>query len=100
MFIERFAPGLRERIAAVRTDTPQGLWCDNPNNVGGDINGGSTDLAAFIARPRLAVDPYWLGVDSYCLCSSSAPPGGGIHVMCGHLAARTALKRSGASRAR
>jgi phytoene dehydrogenase-like protein len=45
VFIERFAPGLRERIAAVRTHTPQDLWCDNPNNVGGDINGGSTDPA-------------------------------------------------------
>jgi phytoene dehydrogenase-like protein len=98
--IERFAPGFRERIAAVCTHTPQDLWRDNANNVGGDINGGSMHLAAFIARPRLAADPYWLGVDSYYLCSSSTPPGGGIHGMCGHLAARAALKRRNASSAR
>ena len=91
--IERFAPGFHERIAALGTHAPHDLWGDNANNVGGDINGGSMNLAAFIARPRLAADPYWLGVDSYYLCSSSTPPGGGIHGMCGHLAARTALKR-------
>jgi len=53
------------------------------------------DIRAFFARPRLAVDPYWLGVDSYYLCSASTPPGGGMHGMCGHLAARAALRRLG-----
>lgn len=91
--IERFAPGFRERVAALRCHSPQDLARQNANNVGGDINGGSMDLATFIARPRLAADPYWLGVDSYYLCSSSTPPGGGVHGMCGHLAARAALKR-------
>jgi phytoene dehydrogenase-like protein len=91
--IERFAPGFRERIATVRTHMPQDLFNANPNNVGGDINGGATDLAAFIARPRLSFNPYWLGVAGHYLCSASTPPGIGVHGMCGHLAARAALKR-------
>jgi phytoene dehydrogenase-like protein len=91
--IERFAPGFRERIVAQHVHTPLDIERQNPNNVGGDINGGSMDLRAFIARPRLAVDPYWLGVDGFYLCSSSTPPGGGVHGMCGHLAARAALRR-------
>ncbi|CAN3128019.1 phytoene desaturase family protein [Mycobacterium sp. smrl_JER01] len=93
--IERFAPGFRERIAATAVQTPADLERDNPNNVGGDINGGAMDIASFIARPRLSADPYWLGVGSYFLCSSSTPPGGGVHGMCGHLAARAALRRLG-----
>jgi phytoene dehydrogenase-like protein len=91
--VERFAPGFRERIVAQRVHTPLDIERQNPNNLGGDINGGSMDLRAFIARPRLAVDPYWLGVDGFYLCSSSTPPGGGVHGMCGHLAARAALRR-------
>ncbi|MDP7722468.1 NAD(P)/FAD-dependent oxidoreductase [Mycobacterium sp. TY814] len=93
--VERFAPGFRDRIAAVAEHRPRDLQRVNPNNVGGDINGGSMDIRAFFARPRLAVDPYWLGVDSYYLCSASTPPGGGVHGMCGHLAARAALRRLG-----
>jgi len=91
--IERFAPGFRERIVAQHVHTPLDIEQQNPNNVGGDINGGSMDLRSFIARPRLAADPYWLGVDGFYLCSSSTPPGGGVHGMCGHLAARAALRR-------
>lgn len=91
--IERFAPGFRERIVAQHVHTPIDLERQNPNNVGGDVSGGSMDLLAFIARPRLAVDPYWLGIDGFYLCSSSTPPGAGVHGMCGHLAARAALGR-------
>jgi hypothetical protein len=86
-------PGFRDRIAAVRTHAPLDIERENPNNIGGDINGGSVDLGAFIARPRLAVDPYWLGVGGFYLCSSATPPGGGVHGMCGHLAAQAALRR-------
>ena len=64
----------------------------NPNNVGGDINGGSMDLRTFFARPRLSPNPYWLGVKGHYLCSSATPPGGGVHGMCGHLAALSALR--------
>jgi phytoene dehydrogenase-like protein len=91
--IERFAPGFRERIAAVHTDTPRNPFAANPNNVGGDINGGAVTLAGFLARPRLSLSPYWLGVPGHYLCSASTSPGIGVHGMCGHLAARAALKR-------
>lgn len=90
--IERFAPGFRDRIAAMAVTSPADLERHNPNNVGGDINGGSMDLWTFFARPRLSADPYWLGVDGHYLCSSATPPGGGVHGMCGHLAARSALQ--------
>lgn len=93
--IERFAPGFRERIAMIKANAPQDLEDDNANNVGGDINGGSMDLRTFVARPRLSNDPYWLGAGGFYLCSSSTPPGGGVHGMCGHLAARSALRRMG-----
>ena len=90
--VERFAPGFRARIEAVVRRTPDDLERDNPNNIGGDINGGAMDIAQFIARPRLAVNPYWTGVQGHYLCSSSTPPGGGVHGMCGHLAAQAALR--------
>ena len=93
--IERFAPGFRERIAAIHVSTPRELQRSNPNYVGGDINGGALDLVNLIARPRLSLDPYWLGVDGHYLCSSSTPPGTGVHGMCGHLAALSALRRDG-----
>lgn len=98
--IERFAPGFRECIAAVKAHSPHDLERANANNIGGDINGGSMDLRTFIARPRLSSDPYWLGADGFYLCSSSTPPGGGVHGMCGYLAARSALRRGDLSRDR
>jgi phytoene dehydrogenase-like protein len=90
--IERFAPGFRDRIATAAVCRPCDFARDNPNNVGGDINGGSMDLRTFFARPRLSANPYWLGVKGHYLCSSSTPPGGGVHGMCGHLAAHSALQ--------
>lgn len=93
--IERFAPEFRDRIAAIAACSPADLERGNPNNVGGDINGGSMDLRSFFARPRLSANPYWLGVPGHYLCSSATPPGGGVHGMCGHLAARNALKDHG-----
>jgi phytoene dehydrogenase-like protein len=91
--IERFAPGFRDRILAAVARGPDDLQRENPNNIGGDINGGSMDLLQFVARPRLAPNPYWTGVPGHYLCSSSTPPGGGVHGMCGHLAALAALRR-------
>jgi phytoene dehydrogenase-like protein len=98
--IERFAPGFRDRIAATAVHTPADIERQNPNNVGGDINGGSMDLVTFFARPRLAANPYWLGVTGHYLCSSATPPGGGVHGMCGHLAARSALQQHRKHRSR
>lgn len=93
--IERFAPGFRDRIETVVRRSPADLERENPNNIGGDINGGAMNLAQFVARPRLSPDPYWTGVTGHYLCSSSTPPGGGVHGMCGHLAAKAALHRAG-----
>lgn len=90
--IERFAPGFRDHIAATAASGPADFERVNPNNVGGDINGGSMDLRTFFARPRLSPNPYWLGVKGHYLCSSATPPGGGVHGMCGHLAALSALR--------
>jgi phytoene dehydrogenase-like protein len=65
----------------------------NANYIGGDINGGLQDLRQVFARPTLRRDPYSTPVKGLYLCSSSTPPGGGVHGMSGHLAARSALRR-------
>ena len=91
--IERFAPGFRERVVARATRLPADLERDNPNYVGGDIGGGVQDLRQTLGRPVLSANPYATPVPGVYLCSSSTPPGGGVHGMCGHLAARAALRR-------
>jgi len=93
--IERFAPGFRDLVLARHTMFPADLERHNPNNVGGDVAGGSHGGLQLAARPRLALDPYRIsmaGLDAY-LCSSSTPPGAGVHGMCGWWAAQSALKR-------
>ena len=64
----------------------------NANLVGGDIAGGATDLRQVLARPVLAINPYATPLDGVYLCSSSTPPGVGVHGMCGYHAAQAALK--------
>ena len=91
--IERFAPGFRDRILARRAHTPADLEHCNENRVGGDINGGAANLMQLLARPTLR-QPYTTPRQDLYLCSSSTPPGGGVHGMCGHLAALTALRRT------
>ncbi|HEX6684507.1 MAG TPA: NAD(P)/FAD-dependent oxidoreductase [Candidatus Limnocylindrales bacterium] len=90
--IERFAPGTRERILfkAVRTTTELAAY--NPNFVGGDIATGANTPRQVALRPRLALDPYHLGVPGYYICSAATPPGAGVHGMCGYHAARSALR--------
>jgi phytoene dehydrogenase-like protein len=90
--LERFAPGLRERVVAVRTTTPAGFAADNPNLVGGDITGGALSLRQLVARPRLSPVPYATALPGTYLCSASTAPGAGVHGMCGHHAARAALR--------
>ena len=90
--IERFAPGVRDRIIDVESVGPAALERFNPNNVGGDIGGGANDLRGLLARPRLSPDPYATGVPGVYLCSSSTAPGGGVHGMCGYRAAHAALR--------
>ena len=91
--IERFAPGFRERILALHATTPAELEAYNPNNVGGDMSGGRMDLGQLFTRPAIRLDPYSTPDPRLFLCSSSTPPGGGIHGMPGFHAARSALRR-------
>jgi phytoene dehydrogenase-like protein len=91
--IERFAPGFRDRVIARATRLPADLERENPNYVGGDIGGGVQDLRQTIGRPTISANPYATPLPGVYLCSSSTPPGGGVHGMCGHLAARAALGR-------
>ena len=89
--IERFAPGFRDVVIARSVRTTADLEASNPNLVGGDIAGGALDGLQLLARPRLTLQPYRLGDGAY-LCSASTPPGAGVHGMCGHHAARAALR--------
>lgn len=89
--IERFAPGFRDRILARHTMNASELEQYNPNYVGGDINGGVQDLWQFFTRPTIRPVPYTTPVKGLYICSSSTPPGGGVHGMCGYFAAQAAL---------
>jgi phytoene dehydrogenase-like protein len=89
--IERFAPGFRELVIGRSVMGPAGLERHDRNLVGGDINGGSAALGSLVARPVLSATPYRSPVRGLYLCSASTPPGGGVHGMCGYLAARAAL---------
>ncbi|MBD3401422.1 NAD(P)-binding protein [candidate division GN15 bacterium] len=89
--VERFAPGFRDTILARHTLNTAGLEAYNANYVGGDINGGIQDFRQLLARPVLQWNPYATGQPGVYLCSSSTPPGGGVHGMCGYHAARAAL---------
>jgi phytoene dehydrogenase-like protein len=90
--IERFAPGFRERILARHTMNPVQLEAHNPNYIGGDINGGIIDIGQLFTRPALRWSPYRTSEKGLYICSSSTPPGGGVHGMCGYHAAQRALK--------
>lgn len=88
--IERFAPGFRARILARHAMGPAGMERRNANLVGGDINGGAAGFDQLFLRP--AASTYRTPVRGLYLCSSSTPPGGGVHGMCGYHAARAALE--------
>ncbi len=90
--IERFAPGFRDRILARHTMNTAALQEHNPNYIGGDINGGAIDITQLFTRPVLRSSPYRTSVKGIYICSSSTPPGGGVHGMCGFHAARRALQ--------
>jgi phytoene dehydrogenase-like protein len=91
--VERFAPGFRERVLARHVLGPAGLERYNANYVGGDINGGLQDLRQLVTRPVASPAPWATPLDGVYMCSSSTPPGGGVHGMCGYLGARAALRR-------
>jgi phytoene dehydrogenase-like protein len=91
--IERFAPGFRDCVIARKVSTPTILQSMNENLIGGDISGGAMTLSQFFFRPTAL--NYYTGTPNLYLCSSSTPPGGGVHGMCGFNAARLALRMSG-----
>jgi phytoene dehydrogenase-like protein len=90
--IERFAPGFGELVLARSALGPADLQAYNANYVGGDINGGAAELRQLLTRPVVRVDPYSTPDPRVFICSSSTPPGGGVHGMCGWFAARSALR--------
>jgi phytoene dehydrogenase-like protein len=93
--IERFAPGFRELVVGRHCMTARQLERYDANYVGGDIAGGMSDLGQLFFRPAAKLDPYATSAPDVFLCSSSTPPGGGVHGMCGYWAARSVLRRWG-----
>jgi phytoene dehydrogenase-like protein len=89
--IERFAPGFRDCVVARRVSSPADLEKMNANLVGGDIGGGAMDIRQFLFRPTWK--HYATSAKDIYICSSSTPPGGGVHGMCGYHAAKMALSR-------
>lgn len=89
--VERFAPGFKDQILAKNTMNSSQIEAYNPNYIGGDINGGIIDIGQLFTRPALRLSPYRTSAKGIYICSSSTPPGGGVHGMCGYHAAKTAL---------
>jgi phytoene dehydrogenase-like protein len=90
--IERFAPGFRDRILGRHAMPPCAMQEYNANYIGGDINGGVQDLRQMFTRPTSSWRPYRTGTPGIYICSSSTPPGGGVHGLCGYFSAQTALQ--------
>jgi phytoene dehydrogenase-like protein len=90
--VERFAPGFKDLIVGRSAMNAADIEQRNPNYVGGDINGGVQDLRQLFTRPVARPVPYATPLDGLYICSSSTPPGGGVHGMCGYFAARSALR--------
>ena len=91
--IERFAPQFRDCILARSTMNAVQMEQYNANYVGGDINGGVQDICQFLTRPTARIVPYSTPVKGLYICSSSTPPGGGVHGMCGYHAAQAVLRK-------
>ncbi len=90
--VERFAPGFQSRVLARHTMSPDEMEAYNANYIGGDITGGVQSFLQLFVRPLGRWSAYSTPVRGIYLCSSSMPPGGGVHGMCGHFAAKLALK--------
>ncbi len=93
--IERFAPGFQSTIIKRHKMFPSDLQAHNANYIGGDIVGGAQGFLRLFVKPLGSLSAYSTPVPNYFICSSSMPPGAGVHGMCGHLAAKLALKKIG-----
>jgi len=98
--VERFAPGFRDRVLGRYTMSAAQMEAYNANYVGGDINGGLQDLRQLFTRPVARLIPYTTPDPRLFICSSSTPPGGGVHGMSGWFAAQAVLRRGGTSHRR
>lgn len=92
--IEVYAPGFRDVVLARAAKNAVQMEAGNPNYVGGDINGGVSDLRQLFFRPAIRLDPYSTPAPHVFVCSSSTPPGGGVHGLCGYWAARSVMRRA------
>jgi phytoene dehydrogenase-like protein len=90
--VERFAPGFKDCILARHVMNTADMQIYNSNYIGGDINGGAATIDQIFTRPALRLSPYRTSAKGVYVCSSSTPPGGGVHGICGYYAARRALK--------
>jgi phytoene dehydrogenase-like protein len=90
--IERFAPGFKDTIISYTSMKPMDFELYNPNYVGGDINGGMATWDQLFTRPVKRLNPYKTSAGNVFICSSSSPPGGGVHGLCGYYGARAAEK--------
>ncbi|MEM8966226.1 MAG: NAD(P)/FAD-dependent oxidoreductase [Bacteroidota bacterium] len=90
--VERFAPGFKDTILQKHTMNTRQVNRFNPNYIGGDINGGAQLITQLFTRPTFSLTPYRTATKGVYLCSSSTPPGGGVHGMCGYHAARTIIR--------
>jgi phytoene dehydrogenase-like protein len=91
--IERFAPGLRERIVGRAVSSTAEISAANANYVGGDIITGANTPLQTLVRPRVALDPYSTGIPGVFICSAATPPGAGAHGMNGYNAAESVLRQ-------
>lgn len=90
--LELFAPGFKDCVIARHTMSAPQMASYNWNYIGGDVNGGLSNLSQFFSRPGSWFRPYYLRKKGFYICSSSSPPGGGVHGMCGYHAAKAALR--------
>jgi phytoene dehydrogenase-like protein len=91
--LERFAPGFGKQVLARHISSPADLEAYNENFAGGDISGGSAAGLQLFLRPTARLSPYTTSDRRLFICSSSTPPGAGVHGMCGYNAAQAALSR-------